>query len=533
MKKIIGVVSMLVLFTTFLRAQSFDSSYLPIVVIETNNQSIPDEPKITAHMKIIENDMGLVNRLSSNTTSYDGPIGIEKRGQTSQLFFPKLGYGIETRNELGEDSTVVVMGMPEESDWVINSPYSDKSLIRNALAYTLAGQIMAYAPRVQMAELVLNGDYKGVILWTEKIKRDNNRVDISKLTPDENDEVNITGGYILRFDKNDPGEVAWESPYRPSISGNQRTRFIYHYPKKDDISPQQLSYIRDYITQFENALMGNDYTDPINGYEPFIDVSSFVQTIIINELSRNVDGYRLSTYMYKDKGGKLAMGPTWDHNLSFGNADYCNGFSTAGFALDFNEVCPQDFWINHVWWKRLMSHEKFKKSVKDLWQELRRDIYSDESLLNLIDDLSGQLGSATSRNFQRWPVIGQYVWPNQFVGSSYLAEINYLKGWIVDRAAWLDTAFGALTTSTDDLDSSSGVLIYPNPSDGLIQLEKIDGDGFIEVFNIAGEKIHHQALNSGTNEIDLRSISNGFVFYRITTEQGKIATGKLMLLSAQ
>ena len=388
---------------------------------------------------------------------------------------------------------------------------------------------MAYAPRVRMAELVLNGDYKGVILWTEKIKRDKNRVDISKLSSDENDDENITGGYILRFDKNDPGEVAWVSPYLPSVSGEQRARFIYHYPKKDVISAEQLAYIRDYITQFENALMGDNYTDPIIGYEPFIDVASFVQTIIINELSRNVDGYRLSTYMYKDKGGKLAMGPTWDHNLSFGNADYCNGSSISGFALDFNEVCPQDFWINHVWWKRLMSDEKFKQSIKDSWQQLRQDLYSDQNLLNLIDELSGQLGDAATRNFQRWPVIGQYVWPNEFVGSSYSSEINYLKGWIVDRAAWLDTAFGALTTSTDDFESDDDILVYPNPSNGLIKIDNFRTDGFIELFNIAGQIIHTQVLHIGVNELDLRPTSSSFIIYKITNGDGHVSKGKIVI----
>ena len=510
--------------------QIVDSSYLPLVFIETDNQSIPDEPKITARMKIIDNGIGQVNRIDADSFAYDGFIGIERRGQTSQLFFPKIGYGIETRDSAGNDLDVSIMGMPEEEDWVIHSPYSDKSLIRNALAYQLAAEIMAYAPRTRMAELFLNGDYRGVILWTEKIKRDKNRVDISRLTPDENDDINITGGYILRFDKNDPEEVAWISPYNPSLFGDQRTRFIYHYPKQEDISFEQLTYIRNYITQFEHALMSTNYTDPIDGYEPYIDVASFVQTIIINELSRNVDGYRLSTYMYKDKGGKLAMGPTWDHNLSFGNADYCNGSSITGWAIDFNQVCPGDFWINHFWWERLMSDNRFRQKVKDQWQALRKDIFSDENLIKKINNLVASLRGASTRNFVRWPVIGQYIWPNNFVGTSYLAEINYLKDWITDRANWLDSAFKELTTSTNDVIEDIDINIYPNPSHGQLTIYSSLQDIQVQFFDLTGQLIATDKIVKGANAIDLSSIPDGPIWFRILKNEGEVEAGKLVIV---
>ena len=160
-------------------------SNLPIILIETNNQGIQDEPKITATMKIIDNGPGNRNQITDPPLGYEGFIGIELRGASSQSFLKK-GYGLETRNEDGSNRNIVLMGMPKENDWVLHGPYSDKSLIRNALAYKLAGAVMPYAPRTQFCELIINGNYRGVYLFTEKIKIDKGRVDLEKLQIDEN-----------------------------------------------------------------------------------------------------------------------------------------------------------------------------------------------------------------------------------------------------------------------------------------------------------------------------------------------------------
>jgi len=315
-----------------LAGQELTTSNLPIIIIDTDGEGIRDEPKITAHMLILDDADGQ-NDINRSIATYDGFIGIEIRGQSSQSF-PKKGYGVETRDDDGNDLNVALLGMPEENDWVIHSPYSDKSLIRNALAYSIAGEMMPYAPRVRLAELIINNRYEGVILWTEKIKRDNNRVAVSKLTEDDNDGDEVTGGYIIKFDKGN--EVLFTSKFQPNLPYNQETRFVAQDPKISEYTDAQVDYINRYIDEFEEVLMSDNYDDPVEGYAKYIDIDSYVNTILLNELTRNVDGYRLSTYMYKDKdskGGKLTMGPTWDHNLAWGNADYCNGSNTTGMAL--------------------------------------------------------------------------------------------------------------------------------------------------------------------------------------------------------
>ena len=518
-------------------AQSFSESNLPIIIVNTNGIQIVDEPKRDVTMSILDNPDG-INRITDTAFVYEGRTGIELRGQSSQALFPKKSYGIEFRDDEGEDLDQEVLGMPEESDWVIYSPYSDKTLIRNVLTYHLAGQIMPYAPRVKLCELVIDDQYQDVVVWTEKIKRDKNRVDINKLKEDENEGDDLTGGYIVKFDKGANVEIGWSSDYKPIDGKSKKTNFLYHYPKYDDITSQQEAYIKAYISEFEDVLMTDGFSHPETGYRKYIDVSSFIQMIIINELTRNVDGYRLSTYMYKDKDskeGKLTMGPVWDYNLAFGNADYCSGGSDNGWAYDFNNVCPNDNWVNHIWWSRLLESGPFVEELKNTWETLRQSTLSNGAILNSIDSLTLLLDQPKERNFQRWPVLGTYVWPNNFVGRTYADEINYLKGWITRRLGWLDENFGRLTTSTDDLAASVYSRVYPNPSDGMVN---IDMSGYnqlpeyLELFDLTGQLIIKRNIRETIERINPSSLlSHEYVFYRLVSKGKIIESGPILMIT--
>ena len=459
-------------------AQTDFSSTLPLLLIDTEGREIPDEPKVAARLSVISHDDGTPNRPGDAPTGYDGFIGIELRGSTSQALFPKKGFGFETRDADGEGLDVALLGMPEEEDWVLHGPYSDKSLIRNALTYHLAGEIMDYAPRTRLVELLLNGDYRGVYLLTEKIKRDKNRVDVSKLNEDDNEGDQLTGGYLLKFDKStgeDPTRnypLEFPSKYGSAVTAGKEVRILYDYPDPDEITAPQRRYIQNFIYNFEDRLAGDDFTDPVTGYRPLVDLQSFVDFMIVNEITRNVDGYRLSTWMYKEKdsqGGKLHMGPVWDFNLAFGNADYCEGSSTSGWAYNFNRVCPDDYWVIPFWWARLREDPAFKNLWHERWAELRDGPLSDTRLDVVVDSLVAEMGGAVDRNFARWPVLGTYVWPNPFIGNDYPGEISYLKGWIDDRMDWLDGA----TQQTTPVGTSPALLtvaLAPNPTDGTFRL---------------------------------------------------------------
>jgi hypothetical protein len=412
----------------------FTTSNLPIVVINTNSQTIMDDPRIVCDMGIIDNGFGNMNSIIDPFNDYNGKISIEYRGSSSQSF-PKKPYALETQDSIGNNNNVSLLGMPVENDWILYAPYSDKALMRNFLTFDLGRKMGHYAPRTVYCELVINGEYKGIYILMEKIKRDNDRVDIAKLDADDLAGDSLTGGYIIKVDKyTGTGGVDWLSDF-PNMSGGS-LYIQYHYPEATALQPQQLNYIEQYVDSFEYALNGPNFTDTSIGYAKYIDVNSFVDFYIINELSKNIDGYRLSTYMHKDKqskGGKLTMGPFWDFNLAFGNADYCSGGITSGWEV--NGGCGDN---NPFWFERLLDDTLYQNKLKCRWEYLRERSFHQDSLFNFIDSIALYLDGAQQRNFQQWPTLGTYVWPNYYVGSSYPDELNFFKNWIGGRLVWLD-----------------------------------------------------------------------------------------------
>lgn len=408
--------------------------------VNTNGAEIVDEPKIFADFTISESDQEL----------YFGTIGIEIRGSSSQLF-PKKSFGFETWDSEGNDIDVSLLEMPEEEDWILNGPYSDKTLVRNVLIYDLARDMNHYASRTKFIELNINDQYNGVYVFMEKLKRDSGRIDINKLKVDENEGEDLTGGYIIKIDKSDQegytDQNSFNSNYGASIdqTGNP-IRFLYNYPDAEDITEPQKTYISTYISDFENALASDNFANQDTGYASFIEVDSFIDFFILNEISNNVDGYRISTYMHKDKNKKLKMGPIWDFNLAFGNADYCSGGEANVWAYKFNERCPDDFWFVPFWWNRLLEDPAFVDRLKTRWTSLRTEVLSDASILGKVDGYTTTLNDAEANtsNFEKWPILGTYVWPNAFVGQNYSEEITYLTNWITSRTAWLDSEIAAL-----------------------------------------------------------------------------------------
>ena len=416
-------------------------------IIDTKSKKIIDEPKIPATLIITD----------STDTLYNGHIGIELRGSTSQIFFDKKSYGVETWDQNGNDIDIALAGFPAEEDWIFHGPFSDKSLIRNALIYDLSNKIGQYASRTRFFEMKLNGEFQGTYLLMEKIKRDKNRVDIEKLESNDNDPNLISGGYIIKIDKT-TGESTSHGDYNEKISfyskydpngeegKDKKIFFLYDVPSPEKISKEQKIYIQSYINSFEEALLSNDFSDPKTGYRQFIDVDSFVDFFLLNELSHNPDAYRLSTYMHKKRNGKLKMGPIWDFNIAFGNVNYCKGEDVNNWIFKYNDYCPDDFWLVPFWWSKLLNDPYFANIIKSRWQELRQNELSDKLIFGKIDLLISELetSDAIKRNFERWPILGQWIWPNSYVGTTYESEINYLKNWLSQRLTWMDSNIPSL-----------------------------------------------------------------------------------------
>jgi hypothetical protein len=503
---------------------NFSSSTLPIVVIDTDNQEILDDPRIVATMGIIHKRDGSMNHLSDPFNEYAGKISIEIRGNTSQSF-PKKSYGLETQLENGENKNVSLLDLPEENDWILYAPYSDKSLIRNILAYHLSRELDHYAPRTRLCELSLNGEYMGIYVLVEKIKRDNMRVDISTLNPDEISGDDVTGGYIIKID-NETGNSG--PPWASSIGGNY---FQYEYPKYDDIVPEQRAYIKSYIDDFEAALTSEQFMDSVSGYRPYVDEGSFVDLFIVNELSKNIDGYMQSSFFYKDrdsKGGKLTTGPVWDYNLAFGNADYREGDRTDGLQVHINPVS----W----WWDRLLLDSIFITNIKERWYTVREKQFSNESILGIIDSLSLLLEIPQRRNFERWDVLGRYIWPNAFIGESFEEEMDFLKTWTVNRLDWLDRNLLSWD-STQEHPEAFVSKVYPNPFSDLLQLDfSMDKPGKVSLalYNLNGQRVasivEHKLYLAGSHSIQWYSPdNNASVYILVLSIDGQIVSRKKVI----
>ncbi|MCZ2477198.1 T9SS type A sorting domain-containing protein [Aquirufa antheringensis] len=478
------LICFLLLLPSFLYPQSLSVSNLPIVRFNTNTRVIQDEPKIPVQMEIFDKGPGQLNQVSS-TPTISTVAGVEFRGSTSQAdfyFLPglvKKPYGIE----LWTDSTGVkakklsLLQMPEETDWVLNASYNDRSFMRDFIAQSLAGRIGLLHSKAKFVELIINDEYRGVYVLMEKVKQGKNRVPISDLYPTENAGDDVTGGYLLKIDKTSGSpSTSWKSNYTSGITATQKCEFQIEYPQYGLITQQQLVYIRDYINNWEKKLMTEDMNDPKASFRDYMDVSSFVNYFILNEVTRNVDGYRLSTYLYKDKeslGGKIKMGPAWDFNIALGNADYLEGWKTDGFvykAMD-NDGGKNDYWQVPFWWNKLMQDASFRKALATRWKAVRSSFLNTNTLFATIDSAQIALKDPLIRNFQKYPLMGKKIWPNYYVGASLSDEVNWLKNWIQGRLVWLDAqmaVFDSPILAVREEDASA--IVYPNPStSGLFQ----------------------------------------------------------------
>lgn len=540
MKRLIVLLPAIILFTgaVFSQAVTLTSSNLPLVVINTNGQAILDDPKITADMGIIFNANNARNNLTDPFNHYKGKIGIETRGQSSQQF-PMKSYGIELRDTAGNSQDKSLFGLPKESDWVLYAPYTDKTLMRNFLAYTMSREMGHWAANCRFVEVVVNGEYKGVYVFMEKLKRASGRVNITKMAATDISGDALTGGYIFSLDKE---ANAWYSSYTAPY-GTFRPQFSYVFPKPENIVQQQKNYLKSYVDSFENALAGPKFQNPVNGVRKFADIPSFIDYFIVNEVSRNVDGYRLSSFFYKDKNSKnskIIAGPVWDYDLAFRNANYCNGSDTTGWAYEFNRICPADgAGLVPFWWYNFMNDTAFAGALRCRWKSLRATSLSENHFNTMIDSVVNLVSEARQRHFQQWPILGKYIWPNPNpIPATYEAEISTLKEWIAERLKWIDANMpntGACYDYPADKKETIIVSVYPNPLNGsgtMTVASKNNQSLITQVMDAMGRTVSVKiyTLTGGMNYISLNSNgwAPGVYFMSIKSSNGDKVLKKIL-----
>ena len=462
------------------------TSDLPTVIIYNFGAGAPDPtegvPDQFANFSFYEPTNGMTSLTNAPTLS--ARAGFHVHGSSTRDF-AKQAWSVEFWDELNNSTNEAPLEMPAGKDWVFYAPDGfEPVLIHNPLAYQLGREMGHYASRTRMIEVYINttggpvttNDYNGIYVLEEKVKRAANRVNISKLHDDDNTLPNVTGGYILGIDRLGTGENG--------LNAAGQT-IAYEDPKESDIltperAPQQ-AYIQNYMNQFYTALNSSSYTNPATGYANYIDEDSWIDFHILNVVTFNVDGLRLSAFFYKPRQGKLVFGPIWDFDRSQGSADgrdfdpYVWRSVVADTGTDF---------FNYPWWGQLFTDPDFWQKWIDRYQELRGGTLSTNHIDADIDALVAQVTNEEPREIARWPgwttprsgtvsydAGFSYTFPGTYAG-----EVTFLKQWYADRLQFIDTNLLAQPTLVSNLVAgASGSTVTMTGPEGATIYYTLDG----------------------------------------------------------
>lgn len=340
------------------------------------------------------------------TSQPDTEMKIRGRGNSTWAH-PKKPFQMKLSDK-GE-----FLGMPAEKKWLFLAEYSDKTLLRNTIAFEL-GHIsnLDWTPKSEFAEVYINDEYNGTYNITEKVEESENRVVIGDT------------GYLLEIDQPDrldPDDVYFNT-----------SKFLINIKSPEtSFGSSEYNYVEGLFNDFESALYGDDFKDPEQGYAKFIDLDSFVDWYLISEITKNVDSQWFSSiYINVMPGEKIKMGPLWDFDLAFGNVDYADSRYAEGWWIKYNP-----------WYQRLFQDPAFVSKVKERFDyfETNQDV-----ILDKLDAHALKLDWAQQENDDKWQTIGTYVWPNPVVLDTYEAEVEHLKDWYNRRMSWLGQALDAL-----------------------------------------------------------------------------------------
>ena len=497
-----------------------DSTNLPIVWISVDGATISRNDRIGARMKIIHNGKGRLNYADTvahpgQTVDYEGYIALRYRGNSSYSMSDKKPYSFRTLSqpyEMGYDKKKVsILGMGKDNNWALLAPYSDKSMIRDLLGFEIARPWMEYTPQGRLCEVYLDGTYYGVYILCEVVSQGKHRLN---LDDPGNDGDALTGGYLMEVDRNEG--MYYVSKHHPvnSKGVSYEDRYIvfqYEWPDYEDLTLEQINYINGRIDEMEEAFASPDYADPNKGYSKYIDVQSFMDYQIVQEVSHNVDAYRLSAKFYKQRDSidprfKMVV---WDLNLAFGNARHSQGYRTDTWVYWINSVLyPNDEHMVPFWWYKLRCNDAYIKARWARWAEWRQNNLRSDRIMATIDSLASEVTAcgAMERNSVAWPRWGKYVWPNYYISKSYDDEINYLKEWLTTRIAWLDKQWkyeepplpppppdpfplgdvnGDWQVNIADINMLIDIILSDTDDEELLARADVNGDGEVKVSDVS------------------------------------------------
>lgn len=418
-------------------------THLPLVLIDSGGAEIPGAPigyddagetvfsttatgesMLPIHISILDNETR--NHHPSDTPDVESSAVIRIRGRSSR-YFDKHNYLLRFTDEEGAYVNYEVMGMDAHYEWALHGPFLDKSLIRNYMWYNIAGEMMDYAPNVRFCEVILNGAYQGLYLMTETITNGEDcRVNVS-----EPIDKSTSTGYVLRMDEGSKTElknIYNFTYYTYRISRRNKLKINIEYPRSGALTQEMADAIEQELSDFEKALYSFDHDTALYGYQNWIDVESFVDYFILNEFTQNYDAGALSTFLYKDIGGKYHM-VVWDFNNACGN------------YVDFPSEEPIFQMQDTIWQWMLTKDEGYCQRIIDRYRMWRKSFLSEEYLMNYIDETIAYLGPAVDRNFEVWGYSFENyrpLNPDDRNPDSFEGAVEDLKTFIQDRGAWMD-----------------------------------------------------------------------------------------------
>ena len=498
---------------------------LPIVIITTPGAIGGNQ--IQGTMNIINNVSGVNSPLDPPT--FTGMIGIEQRGN---LAYSKISYTVETWSTPGISLDTSLLGMPSDNDWVLTGNYPDRSLMRSNLAYFIHDKMGRYAPRNVYCELIVNNQYSGIYDFGETVKRGAGRLDIAKLTVNDNNGNNLTGGYIWKID--DGNGAGWTSAFAPPYAATQTIDFQYVYPKNSDITSPQKAYIKSYVDSFETEMNSANFQDTLIGWRKHGAVNSFIDFILVQELSRNNEAYRQNNYFYKDKGTKLRPGALWGFDLAWKNTSNCNSSLDTGWCYNYGGACPSEVKLPPFWWQKLTTDVEFMKELKCRYTDFRKpgNVLDTVQIFKTIDSISTKLNAngAITRNFTQWPIWGIPIMNEPTpMANDYTTEIANLKSFIKNRLAWIDTKWISANCAwplyIDTKNIEQLVSIYPIPAYEEIHVNISDAQTQIysiimyDIQGVAVSNIEQAAIN---NTLNVSTLAKGIYFLHIQSNNANM-----------
>lgn len=397
---------------------------LPVIYINTNGKQILKENKIWATVAILNQGKNGSLRNVMDTPDYLAPVTINMRGASSYSRFDKKQYRIKFYKKRGgskaEDCDF--LGMGAHSEWVLNGPYLDKTLIRNRLVYNLAREVFPWAPDSRYCEVFVDGKYQGLYLAVEPVTNGESRLRLS--------EFGLLSGetaYVVKRDR--VGTEANPLETFGKTSGKTINDLYISYPTEKKLTSAQHEWIQEDISRFEQALYSDRFSDPVVGYAAYINVNEFVDYYILNEVVMNNDAGNLSTYVYKELSGKLQLA-VWDYNNCYDNYQW--------FEQDIT-----DFFVSEAsWFDRLLQDKNFVDRVVTRYWKLRKTVLNTEYMYARIDEYQKEVGSAVNRNFKVWGYTFQKNLLDDTSGEreirSYAQAISQLEKSIDQRFQFMD-----------------------------------------------------------------------------------------------